>query len=224
MSSEFMHQTGQPYTALARGGRWSWRAVDIVTLAVLGCAFGVAFWGFDTLLYNPLKALLAGFPPAAELLLGVWLLPCVVGMLLVRRPGAALLVELVAANLEMLLGNQWGSLVLISAVLQALGVEVVAALLRWRSFSLKMAMAGGALAAVFEIVVFEWWAYVPEYAVDWKLAYLAGGVISGALIAGIGGFALVKALAATGSVNAFPPGEEHLVAADPVHGAFPAAR
>jgi energy-coupling factor transport system permease protein len=224
MSSQFIHQTGQPYTAVARGGRWSWRAVDIVTLAVLGCAFGVAFWGFDSLLYPGLTAVMTGFPPAQEILLGVWLLPCVVGMLLVRRPGAALLVELVAANLEMLLGNRWGSLVLISAVLQALGVEIVAALFRWRSFSLRMAMAAGAMAALLEIVIFEWWSYVGEYALDWKLVYLAAGLISGVLVAGIGGFALVKALAATGSVNAFPPGEEHLVAADPVHGAFPAAR
>ncbi len=208
---------------LARGGPAAWRALDLITLAVLGVAFGVAFWGFDNVIYPVLDGLFAGFPPAAELMLGVWLLPAVVGALIVRRPGAALMCELVAANVEMMLGQKWGALVLISGVLQALGVEVVAAALRWRRFGLVTAMAGGALAAVFEIVAYEWWTYVADYSLGWKLIYLAAGVVSGIVVAGIGGWALVKALSATGALDAFPPGLERLYAnAEPLHDALPA--
>lgn len=211
---------GRP--AIARGGPMSWRAVDIVTTAVLGVAFGVAFWGFDTLLYAPLEGLLAGFPPAKELLLGVWLLPAVAAALIVRRPGAALLCEMVAANIELLLGQQWGAGVLVSGLLQALGVELVVAAFRWRRFGVVVASAAGALAAVLEIVLYEWWAYVPEFSPAWKVAYLACGVLSGLVIAGLGAFMLVKALAATGVLDAFPPGEEHLHAnAEPLHDAYP---
>lgn len=207
---------------LARGGPAAWRALDLITLAVLGVAFGVAFWGFDNVIYPVLDGLFAGFPPAAELMLGVWLLPAVVGALIVRRPGAALMCELVAANVEMMLGQKWGALVLISGLLQALGVEVVAAALRWRRFGLVTAMAGGALAAVFEIVVYEWWTYVADYSVGWKLIYLAAGVVSGIVVAGIGGWALVKALSATGALDAFPPGLERLYAtAESLHDAHP---
>lgn len=198
--------------ALARGGPFAWRAVDLVTLAVLGVALGVAFWGFDTVLYGPLKLALAGFPPASALTLGVWLLPAVLGALIVRRPGAALFIELVAANLEMVLGNQWGSGVMISAVLQALGVEVVVAAYRWRRWRPDVALAAGALAAVFEVVGYEWWAYVAEYSWGWKLAHLGFSVASGLVLAGLGGWALMKALAATGVLAAFPPGVEHLAA------------
>lgn len=223
--SGLIHESAATRPVLARGRPGSWRAIDLITLAVLGVAFGVAFWGFDAFVYPQIMVLTTALPPLQELALGVWILPAVAGMLLVRRPGAALLTELVAATLEAILGNKWGIVVLISGVLQALGVEIVVALRRWRRFSVGHAVAGGALAAILEVVVYEWWAYVPTYSWGWKLIYLAAGIISGALIAGVGGHYLVKALAATGAVNAFPPGEEHLYAAgEPIHDAFRAGR
>ncbi|WP_168583022.1 ECF transporter S component [Gephyromycinifex aptenodytis] len=212
MSQQFAHPTAGRHTALAKHGPFAWRALDLITLAVLGVALGVAFWGFDTFLYYPLKALLAGFPPAQQLMLGIWILPAVAGMLLVRRPGAALLCEMVAASVEMLLGTEWASLVLLAGLLQAMGVEVVAALWRWRRFDLMLAVLGGVLGAVFQIVLYQWWFAAREFSWAWKLIYLAAGMISGAVIAGLGGRALIRALAATGAVNAFPPGEEHLIA------------
>lgn len=225
MSHKFARKPSDRYTVLAKHGPWSWRSVDLVTLAVLGVALGVAFWGFDIFLYTPLKAAMAVFPPAEELMLGVWILPAVTGMLLVRRPGAALLCELVAATVEMLLGNQWASLVLLSGFLQAMGIEVIAALWRWRRFDLIVPILGGVLAAVLEIVLYEWWFYVREYSWAWKLIYLLTGMISGAVIAGLGGRALMRALAATGAVNSFPPGEEHLIATEgAVRGAYGAGQ
>ena len=204
------HRATAPHLAL--DGPLRWRAIDIVTLAVCGVAFGVAFWGWDVLLYEPVKLALSAFPPAGELTLGVWLLPAVFGALLVRRPGAALLIEMIAANVEMLLGNQWGALVLVSALLQGLGVEVAVALFRWRVWTPLVAVLGGLLAATFEIVGYEWWMYVAEYSWGWKLAYLGFGLVSGAIIAGLGAWALVKAIAATGALDAFPPGRERLAA------------
>ena len=115
-------------TQLAAGGPAAWRSVDLVTIAILGVALGVAFWGWDLLLYPAVSAALnTVFPPLASLTLGVWVLPAVVGGLVVRRPGAALLCEIVAATVEALLGNQWGLNVMISGTLQALGVEIILA-------------------------------------------------------------------------------------------------
>ena len=186
----------------------AWRGVDLLTAAMLAVAFGVVFWGFDTLVYPLISTATAGFPPAGELSLGVWLIPAVVGGLVVRRPGAALFTELVAANVELFLGNKWGVAVLLSGVLQGLGVELVLAAVRWRRFGPVVAALGGALAAVLEIVGYEWWSYVPDYSPAWKLLYLLFGVVSGALVAGLGGWALVRALARSGALNAFPPGQE----------------
>lgn len=202
--------TTQPPTRTipAAGGPRAWRGIDFVTLAVLGVAFGVVFWGWDTFLY-PLFTATVVFPPAQSLALGVWLLPAVVGGLVVRRPGAALYTELIAATIEMLLGNQWGTGVLVSAVLQGLGVEIAFALLLWRRYGVLVAMLAGAMAATLELLAWEWWAYMPEYSMGWKLLALGFAVTSGVLVAGIGGWLLVRALAAAGALRAFPPGREH---------------
>jgi len=208
------HQTPVGAAASARttipasGRLLAWRGVDLLTAAMLGVAFGVVFWGFDTVVYPLISTATAGFPPAGELSLGVWLVPAVVGGLVVRRPGAALFTELVASNVELFLGNKWGVAVLLSGVLQGLGVELVLAAVRWRRFGPVVAALGGALAAVLEIVGYEWWSYVPDYSPTWKVLYLLFGVVSGALVAGLGGWALVRALARSGALNAFPPGQE----------------
>ncbi len=195
-------------TALATRPLMGWRGVDLITAAMLAVAFGVVFWGFDTFIYPFLSAATAGFPPAGELMLGVWLVPAVAGALVIRRPGAALFTELVAANVELFLGNKWGAAVLLSGVLQGLGVELAMALFRHRRFGVVMAVLGGVLSAVFEIVLYEWQSYVAEYSSVWKAIYLGCGMVSGALIAGVGGWFLVRALARTGALNAFPPGQE----------------
>jgi len=206
------HGTAAPaagrHTILASRPLMGWRGIDLITAAMLAVAFGVVFWGFDTVIYPALSTATAGFPPAGELMLGVWLVPAVVGGLVVRRPGAAVFTELVAANVELFLGNKWGVTVLLSGLLQGLGVELVLAVVRWRRFGPVVAALGGALAAVLEIVGYEWWSYVPDYSAAWKLLYLGFGVVSGALVAGLLGWLLVRALARAGALNAFPPGQE----------------
>ena len=197
-----------PATTPATRPLMGWRGVDLITAAMLAVAFGVMFWGFDTFIYPILGTATAGFPPAGELMLGVWLIPAVVGALVVRRPGAALFTELVAANVELFLGNKWGAAVLLSGVLQGLGVELALALFRHRRFGLVVAVLGGTLSAVFEIVFYEWYSYVADYSMAWKVIYLGCGMVSGAAVAGVGGWALVRGLAGTGALNAFPPGQE----------------
>jgi energy-coupling factor transport system substrate-specific component len=185
-----------------------WRGVDLLTAAMLAVAFGVMFWSFDTFVYPLLSLVTAGFPPSGELMLGVWLIAAVVGALVIRRPGAALFTELVAANVELFLGNRWGAAVLLSGVLQGLGVELAFALFRHRRYGVVVAVLAGVSSAVFEIVFFEWQSYVADFSGAWKTIYLGCGMVSGAVIAGVGGWLLVRALARTGALHAFPPGQE----------------
>ncbi len=185
----------------------TWRGVDLITSAVLAAALGAAFWGYDSYIYPAVTAITAFFPPLAELQLGVWILPAVVGALLVRKPGAALFAELIAANVELLLGNTWGATVLVSSSLQALGIELIVLFLAYRRFNIWVAMLGGALSALFE-VIYEFYSWVPDYSPAFKLVYLICGVISGAVVAGLGGWALVRALGKTGAINAFAAGRE----------------
>ena len=187
---------------------FSWRGIDLVTVAILAVALGVAFWGFDAFVYPLIGIITAGFPPLGGLATGVWILPAVAGTLIVRRPGAAIFAELIAANVELTLGNSWGVTVLISALLQAAGVELIFAIFRYRRFGLWVAALAGALSAIFEIVGYELNAYYSEYSLIWKLLLLGCSTVSGAVVAGGLGWALVRGLARTGALNAFAVARE----------------
>jgi len=187
---------------------WSkWRTIDLVTVAIVSTGLGVAFWGYDTFVWPWVSVITAGYPPIGELQLGVWILPAVVGALLVRRPGAALLAELIAANVELLLGNTWGPTVMISGLCQGIGVEIVFLVFGYKTFGPIVAALGGALSAVIE-VIYEFFSYVPDYSMTNKAVYMLSGIISGAVIAGLGGWALLRSLATTGVLSAFAVGRK----------------
>jgi energy-coupling factor transport system substrate-specific component len=184
-----------------------WRTVDLLTIAFLGAAIGIAFWGWGVFYNGPLGALKFGFPPAAGLLAGPWFLGGVVGGLVVRRPGAALLCEVVAALVSMVPGTEWGATVLVSGIVQGLGAELAFALLGYRFFGVLAAVAAGALAGPFA-ASYEAVTWAKDWALGWKLAYAGVLAVSGAAWAGVGGWALTRALAAAGALDAFPPGQE----------------
>ena len=185
----------------------AWRTVDILTVTFLGVALGIAMWGWGILYNGPLTALGFTFRPAMGLFVGLWFIGGVVGGLIVRRPGAALACEVVAALVSMLPGTEWGATVLIAGVLQGLGAELGFAIFRYRAWGVAAALTAGALSAplewVYEIVT--WYA---DWSLQWQLVYLGAMVVSGAVIAGLGGLALVRALAGAGALDAFPPGQE----------------
>ncbi len=203
-----------------------WRTVDILTIAFLGAALGVAFWGWGVLYNGPVTALKIGYAPLMGLFVGPWFLAGVVGGLVVRRPGAALLCEVVAALVSMIPGTEWGATVLVSGVLQGLGAELAFALFGYRLFAVGVAALAGLLSAPlewgFEVMSFPAsWADVPVLSVladgggwyaEWvwrdKLVYLAAMGLSGIVLAGLVGWLLVRALAAAGALSAFPAGQE----------------
>lgn len=194
-------------TVLATRPLRAWRTVDLLTVAFLGVAFGVAFWGWGLAYEAPARVLSSGFPPLGGLLSGPWLMAGVVGGLVIRRPGAALFCELLAAVVEMLVGSQWGVETLVSGIAQGLGAEIGFAVLAYRSFGPLAAVVAGALAAPLE-VFYEWAVYYPDWSFGWRLAYLPVVMLSGAVVAGLGGWLVTSALARAGALGACPPGQE----------------
>jgi energy-coupling factor transport system substrate-specific component len=185
-----------------------WRTVDIVVTAVLGVAFGIVFWAWG-LLWAGLDAAFTAFPPAQAVMYGVWLLPAVLAPLIVRKPGAALFAEFVAATVSALLGSSWGTLVIVYGLLQGLAGEVGFAAFRYRRFgwpqALLAAACAGLMAAVLDLVN-----YYPDWAGGWKTTYVVLVVASTAVVAGVGGTMLARALRASGALSAFAPGRTRI--------------
>jgi energy-coupling factor transport system permease protein len=185
----------------------SWRSIDLMATATIGVVFGVAYWGWSSA-YTALSSPLSGFLGSSiGLLGGPWLIAGVVAGFVVRKPGAAVFAELLAAAVEALLGNEWGWATLISGSLQGLGVELALAIFLYRRFGWPVAMLGGALAALFEFG-YELHAYWQGTSTDFKISYAIFFMLSGAVVAGLGGWLLTRALAATGAIDALPAGRE----------------
>ena len=197
----------------ATASKWGfdvrYRTIDLVTITTLGVAFGVIFWGWGKL-YEPLSTVAVfSFPPSTALLAGVWLTAGVVGGLIVRKPGAAFATEFVAAAVSTVVlgGTQWGFSVFASGFFQGLGAELIFLMFFYRRFNLVVAALAGAAAAAFG-AVYEWTSYYSYYDFGYKLAHLGFFVVSGVLLAGVGGYYLVQALAKAGVLDAFGPGRE----------------
>lgn len=188
--------------ATARAG---WRVVDIVVASQLGVVGGLFFALWNLGFYAWLSPVVA--PPVSALVVGVWLLPGVLGGLVVRKPGAAVYTELVAAAVSALVGNEWGFATVWYGLLQGLGAEVVLAVLLYRRFGLPVAMLSGAGAGVV-VGLLDTTVYYPALAPGLRLAYVALAVLSGAVVAGVGSWALTRALARTGVLSSLASGRD----------------
>jgi energy-coupling factor transport system substrate-specific component len=180
-----------------------WRTVDIVTAAVLAVAFGAVFQAWNVLW----EATTWVLPPVRGIIYGTWMLPAVLVPLVLRRPGAALLAETVAASAEVLFGAQWGLVLVVYGLAQGAAAELIFAFGLYRHWGLVAAMAAGAAAGVAGALL-DLAFYYPEWGTDWMVLYTGLVAGSSALIAGVGGWLLVRALARTGVLGAFPAGRE----------------
>ena len=175
----------------------TWRVRDIITASVIAVAAGLLFAVWNVVnapILDPLGALIPGLSAIGH---GVWLLGGLLTALVVRKPGAAFYGELVAATVSALIGNQWGVITLVYGAVQGIGAEIVFALLLYRSWGVVAALLAGigsgiAMAAL-DLTLFYAGADVP-----FQVIYAVASVASGALIAGLGGFALARALRAAG--------------------------
>lgn len=191
---------------------WRWRVVDIVVAAVLGVAIGLVFWGWNIVGGAWFGAADALTPGLGGVAVGIWLIGGVVGGLVIRKPGAALVVELVAAIVSMLIGNVWGVSTILSGLVQGLGAELIFALFFYRRFGAVVAALAGIGAAVAAWVFELFYGSSPNIlkSLEFNTIYLVSLIVSGAILAGVVGWLLVRALAATGALSRFAAGREHV--------------
>ena len=187
-----------------------WRVVDIVVASVIGVASGIIFVAWNVLstpVTDPLKALLPGLQALGG---GFWLFAGVLTALIVRKPGAALYGEIVAATVSALIGNQWGPLTLVSGATQGLGAELVFLIFfyaNWRAYVALLAGAGAGLAMALTDLTL----WYPGSGSLFITVYTVSAMVGGALIAGLLSWLAARGIARTGALNRFASGRESTV-------------
>ncbi|MCK6079221.1 ECF transporter S component [Microbacterium sp. EYE_5] len=207
-----MHAVASPSTQTERtsapGNRFRWRVVDIVVASVLGVASGLIFLLWNIGYLGPKTLLEPLLPGLQGLLDGPWLFAGVLGALIIRKPGAAIYTETLAAVVSALVGNTWGGFLTIEAgLVQGLGAELVLLLFLYGRFSLPVAVLAGAGAALAGGInnLILWYAGADA---AFTAVYLASTILSGAVIAGALSWFLARGLAATGALDRFAIGRD----------------
>lgn len=198
----------QSAKSLGRPAIWRWRIVDIVVASVIGVAAGLIFLAWNVGYLGPSALLEPLLPGLQGLLDGPWLFAGVLGGLIIRKVGAAVYVELLAAVVSALVGNQWGGFLTIEAgLVQGLGAELVFLLFFYRRWSLPVAALAGAGAALAGGInnLILWYAGADA---AFTTIYLISALVSGVVIAGILSWVLARGIAATGALDRFGSGRE----------------
>jgi len=191
-------------------GTRRWRVVDIVVASVIGVASGLIFLAWNVAYRGPSALLEPLLPGLQGLLDGPWLFAGVLGALIIRKPGAAVYTELLAAAVSALtlVGNTWGAVLTLEAgLVQGLGAELVFLLFFYRRWNLPVAMLAGVGAALAGGLnnLLLWYAGADA---TFVVVYLVSTSVSGALIAGALSWLLARGLAATGALDRFGSGRE----------------
>lgn len=172
-----------------------WTLRETLIVAVLGSVFGVLYLTWVQV-WLVLQALLG--PLTMDVVMGFWFIVSIIAAAIIRKPGVALISEVMAAAVQVLLGSPAGLLLLLTGFVQGAGAEVVFAATRWRRYSVGVLMAAGVGAAVFSFaytwIRFDYGSLAPGLLVAMFLLRLA----SGALLGGLLGHFIVKALYRTG--------------------------
>ena len=194
--------------------RWRWTAADIAVGAALGVACGLVFWGFN-FAYAWLSPLIGGILPGlASVLHPLWYFSGTLAVIILRKPGAAIYVNLVGSAAEMLLGNQFSvGFVFASAALQGLFAEIPFMVTRYRVYNLPISVVSGALIALeygVYLMLFQYQgvAFLSARGIVHMVSELVGGV----LIAGVMSWYLYRAIAATGALDRFASGRARFAA------------
>jgi len=128
---------------------FSWKLNEVVVLVVLSIAIGVLFWAWTFIagLAKPLSAFGLDY-----LLAGVWFIGGTLVAFIIRRPGAALLGEVLAAILEGFI-TQWGITAAIWGLVQGLGAEAVFAATRYKKWNLPTMLMAALVSSIFSYIL-----------------------------------------------------------------------
>lgn len=120
-----------------------------------------------------------------EAIYGIWFMASTLAAYIIRKPGAALIAEILASAVELLMGNSGGITVVLTGLIQGLGAELIFLAFRYKKWNfLSMSLAGMAAATL--IFCYELY-YLSYYLLSPAMlcAQLAVRFISAILFSGV---------------------------------------
>ena len=186
----------------------AWELKDIIMMAILGVVFSAVYLAvFDggvmlSTLLTPTG--LSNF--SFEIIYGVWFMAATLAAYIIRKPGVALVTEMLASAIELLMGNSGGLTVVLTGAIQGAGAELVFALFRYKKWDLASMSLAGMLSAVFIFIYELFYLNYIELAPSMLMAQLAVRFVSAIVFSGVICKLAGDGLAKTGVVKSYAIG------------------
>ena len=185
-----------------------WELKDVIMMAILGVIFAAVYLAvfqgglaLSTAL-TPLGLSAFGF----EIIYGVWFMAATLAAYIIRKPGVALITELLAAAVELLMGNSGGLTVVLTGLIQGAGAELAFALFRYKKWNLLSMSLAGILSALFifcyELYYLNYIALAPALLAAQLAVRFVSAVVFSGVICKLAGDGLAK----TGVVKSYAIG------------------
>ena len=189
----------------AKGG---WKLQEIIFVAMLCIVFGVVY----LVAVYAAAAMVAAFTPMGigpmgnESVFGIWFMVSTLAAYIIQRPGVALVSEVIAALIEVLLGNMYGPMVIVTGLVQGAGAELAFALGRYKSFETKDML----LASLFCTIISFVWSFIRSgyglISLPILVLFFVVRLVSSVVFCGLGSKAIGDALAKTGLLKGYALG------------------
>jgi energy-coupling factor transport system substrate-specific component len=180
----------------AGGFNFNYTTSDLVIMAVLGALAGV----INTWMGNVWYAANTVSPIYGAALQGTFMWAYILAYFLVRKSGSMLVIGIIEAGVEALLGNQAGLSTLGWGITQGLGAEIVMWFCNYGKFgwlALGLAGAGASQFGTLWSFILYGWSSLNDYLIAAPINLVSGFIFSGLL-----GFGLGKMIENTGLLRA----------------------
>ncbi|MBG9565175.1 MULTISPECIES: ECF transporter S component [Brevibacillus] len=137
-------------TGLEKAGRVQryWRRKDLLMAGLLSAVFAIVIIGVNYV-YMLATSLLG--PIYSRILIGFYMLPGLIALYLIRKPGAGLLAETVA-GLVMIPFTSYGWMMLVGQAVNGLFCELPYAFARYRTYSARFMLAAAAVTGALAVL------------------------------------------------------------------------
>ncbi len=174
-----------------------WRLNEIVILVVVSVILGIVWWGWSLVygLTAPLTAVGLNY-----LFIGFWFTGGTLIPFLIRKPGAALFGELIAALVESFI-TQWGITALLWGLVQGVGAEIIFLIMRYKNYNLTVLILAGILSGIFSYILDFFYMHYSGLALWVIVVQVSSMLISSAVLAGLLSYFIGKAVRKTDALR-----------------------
>ena len=203
---------GQESRAAGAGKKdYGWKLKEIILVAMTCVVFGVVYLAavyLSAFINTACTPMGLGFL-GNELLFGVWFMASTFAAYILQKPGVALVSEILAALIEVLLGNMYGPMVIVTGFVQGIGSELAFAAFRYRRFDWPSMILASALCCVISFG----WSFVRSGYAELDVAILVLffiiRLVSSVVFAGVFCKVVADKLAKTGLLKSYALGRVH---------------